>query len=129
MVQTERTGGLEKLWTCLRVAASAKAGCNLWKLNHCAASSLNHISLLPWPVTLNLKERILKLWKSTRPFGAKVDKSIFFTPPLSQRGEFTLTLHKLLTIRTWASRSERLRGEPSAESALSSPSPAGIHLG
>ena len=33
-----------------------------------------------------------------------------------------------LTIRTWASRSERLRGEPLAESALSSPSLAGIHL-
>jgi len=42
---------------------------------------------------------------------------------------YTLTFHKLLTIRTWASRSERLRGEPLAESALSSPPPAGIHLG
>jgi hypothetical protein len=41
--------------------------------------------------------------------------------------QFTLKLHKLLTIRTWASRSERLRGEPLAESALSSPSLAEIH--
>jgi len=79
MAQTERTGGLEKLWTCLRVAASAEAGPNLWKFNHCAVRSLNHISLLPWWVTLNLNERILKLWKSTRPFRIKVDKSIFFT--------------------------------------------------
>jgi hypothetical protein len=79
MAQTERMGGLEKLWTCLRAAASAKAGRNLWKLNHCAVSSLNHISLLPWRVTLNLNERILKLWKSTRPFRIKVDKSNFFT--------------------------------------------------
>ena len=79
MAQTERTGGLEKLWTCLRVAASAKAGRNLWKLNHCAVSLLNHISLLPWRVTLNLNERILKLWRSTRPFGTKVDGSNFFT--------------------------------------------------
>jgi hypothetical protein len=36
-------------------------------------------------VTLNLNERILKLWKSTRPFGTKVDESNFFTP--SGRGE------------------------------------------
>jgi hypothetical protein len=86
MAQTERTGGLEKLWTCLRVAASAEAGRNLWKLNHCAVSSLNHISLLPWRVTLNLNERILKLWKSTRPFGIKVDKSNFFTASHSTVG-------------------------------------------
>jgi hypothetical protein len=28
---------------------------------------------------LNPNERILKLWKSTRPFGTKVDESNFFT--------------------------------------------------
>jgi len=39
-----------------------------------------------------------------------------------------LNVDKLLMIRTWASRSERLRGEPLAESTLSSPSLAGIHL-
>jgi len=52
---------------------------NLCKLNHCAVSSLKYISLSPWLVTLNLNERILKLWKSTRPFGTKVDESNFFT--------------------------------------------------
>jgi hypothetical protein len=30
-------------------------------------------------VTLNLNERILKLWKSTRPFATKVDEINFFT--------------------------------------------------
>jgi hypothetical protein len=34
-----------------------------------------------WRVTLNLNERILKLWRSTRPFGTKVDESNFFTAP------------------------------------------------
>ena len=47
---------------------------------------------------------------------------------LTDRQFINLNVDKLLTIRTWASRSERLRGEPLAESALSSPSPAGIHL-
>ena len=53
---------------------------NLWKLKHCALSSLKHISLLPWHVTLNLNERILKLWKSTCPFGTKVDETNFSPP-------------------------------------------------
>jgi hypothetical protein len=30
-------------------------------------------------VTLHLNERILKLWKSTHPFGTKVDENNFFT--------------------------------------------------
>jgi hypothetical protein len=34
---------------------------------------------LPWQVTLNLNERILKLWKSIRPSGTKVDETNFFT--------------------------------------------------
>jgi len=40
---------------------------------------LNHISLLLWRVTFNLNERILKLWRSNCPFGAKVGESDFFT--------------------------------------------------
>jgi len=43
-------------------------------------SSIKHIFLLPWQVTLNLNERILKLWESIRPSGMKVDETNFFTP-------------------------------------------------
>ena len=52
---------------------------NLCKLNHCAVSSLKYISLSPWRVTLNLNERILKLWRSNWSFGTKVGESDFFT--------------------------------------------------
>ena len=38
-------------------------------------------------MTPNLNERILKLWKSTRPLGAKVDETNFFTPQ-GDRGGF-----------------------------------------
>jgi hypothetical protein len=53
---------------------------NLWKLKYCTIPPLKHVFLLPWQMTLNLNERILKLWKSTRPPGMKVDEINFFTP-------------------------------------------------
>jgi len=49
-------------------------------LKCCAIPPLKHVFLLPWQMTLNLNERILKLWKSTRPPGMKVDEINFFTP-------------------------------------------------
>jgi len=55
-------------------------------LKHCAVSSLKHIFLLSWQVTLNLNERILKLWKSIRPSGTKVDETNFFTPSGESEG-------------------------------------------
>jgi hypothetical protein len=44
-------------------------------------------------VTLNLNERILKLWKSTRPFGTKVDESNFFTASGGEGGLSIFVVH------------------------------------
>jgi hypothetical protein len=46
-------------------------------LKHCALTQLNHIGLSKATVTLRLKERILKFWKSGRPFGREMSKLIF----------------------------------------------------
>jgi len=101
----------------------------------------DHIHLLLAPISENLVDLIGKwkgytthlMWK--KGYKGKVWQRSFYDHALRKDedlikvAEYTLTLHKVLTIPTWASRSERLRGEPLAESALSSPSPAGIHLG
>ena len=52
---------------------------NLWKVKHCAISLHKHTSLSTWPIAGNLNERFLKFWKSTRPFGTKLDETNFFT--------------------------------------------------
>lgn len=52
---------------------------NLWKVKHCAISLHKHTSLATWPVAGNLNERFLKFWKSTRPFGTKLDETNFST--------------------------------------------------
>jgi hypothetical protein len=48
-----------------------------YSLNVCKPE---HTSFLQRQVALNLNERILKLWESTRPFGTKVNETNFFTP-------------------------------------------------
>ena len=49
---------------------------------------VKHISLLPWQMTPNLNERILKLWKFNCPLGTRVDETNFFT--VSGAGGFDL---------------------------------------
>jgi hypothetical protein len=42
--------------------------------------------------------------------------------------QVNLNVVKLFTIWTWVNRSERLQGEPLAQGALTSQTPAGVHL-
>lgn len=53
---------------------------------HCLLTQVNHIGLSRAKVTLHLKERILKFWKSGRPRGTGNGKSNFFTPSRRRGG-------------------------------------------
>lgn len=55
-------------------------------LKHCLLTQLNQIGLPKAKVTLHLKERILKFWKSGRPGGIGNEKGYFLTPSGGRKG-------------------------------------------